>query len=91
METVRQLLHEAVPGVTENYKWGRPVFSAGKDVAYLKAAKTHISLGFFQAYKLQDNTHLLEGTGKDMRHIKIRKAADIDKALLTGWFKTVAA
>jgi hypothetical protein len=89
METIRQLLYQAVPGVTENYKWSRPVFSAAKDFAYLKTTKAYVALGFFSVEKLEDKAGLLEGTGKDMRHIKIRQAADIDKDLLTEWFKTL--
>jgi len=90
METIRQVLHQVVQGVTENFKWGRPVFTAAKDFAYLKTAKAYVTLGFFSIGKLEDKNSLLEGTGKDMRHLKIRQAADIDKDLLADWFKTLA-
>lgn len=90
MQTLRQLLHESVAGVQEDFKWSRPVFRKEKDFAYLKTAKGYVTLGFFNFQKLSDPGNLLEGTGKDMRHIKIKKAADIDKPLLKDWFQTAA-
>ena len=91
MEALRQLLHETVPNVTEEFKWGRPVFKATKDFAYLKSAKAYVTLGFFNFQKLNDEHNLLEGTGKDMRHIKLKSVAEIDSAMLKEWFKTASA
>ena len=90
LETLRQLLHDTIPGVTEEFKWGRPVFRSAKDFAYLKTAKNYVTLGFFQSNKLDDQKGLLEGTGKDMRHIKIKNAQEIDRVLLCGWFKAAS-
>jgi hypothetical protein len=88
MEAIRQLIHDTIPGTVENYKWSRPVFTAaGKDFAYLKTAKAYVTLGFFQFDKLSDPDSLLEGTGKDMRHIKIKKADQINSELLSLWFR----
>ena len=89
MEMLRQLIHDTVPQVVENFKWSRPIFSTNKDFAYLKTAKNYVTLGFFQFKKLNDPQNLLEGTGKDMRHIKIKKASDIDKNVLTEWFASL--
>jgi hypothetical protein len=85
METLRNLIHESVTGVEEEFKWSRPVFKKGKDFAYLKTAKNYVTLGFFHFQNLNDPDGLLEGTGKDMRHIKIKKAADIDQRMLKEW------
>jgi len=74
-----------VPQVQEDYKWSRPVFGAGKDFAYLKAAKSHVTFGLVNAEKLHDPHNRLEGTGKDMRHVKLRSMADIDPALFKEW------
>ena len=90
LQTLRKLLHESVDGVQEEFKWSRPVFKKQKDFAYFKTAKGYVTLGFFNFQKLSDPGNLLEGTGKDMRHIKIKKAADIDKNLLKSWFQTSA-
>ncbi|MDO6391232.1 DUF1801 domain-containing protein [Pontibacter sp. BT731] len=90
LEALRQLVHNTVPGVTEEFKWSRPVFRANKDFVYLKTAKTYVTLGFFQAEKLNDPNNLLEGTGKDMRHIKIKNVQDIDRELLREWFRAAS-
>lgn len=91
MQALRQLIHENVPNVTEEFKWGRPVFKATKDFAYLKSAKAYVTLGFFNFQKLNDEHNLLEGTGKDMRHIKLKSVAEIDSAMLKEWFKAASA
>jgi hypothetical protein len=86
MEIIRNLIHETISDTDENFKWSRPVFTKGKDFAYLKTAKAYVTLGFFNFDKLSDPDNLLEGTGKDMRHVKIKKADSIDKVLLAKWF-----
>ncbi|NTS39734.1 DUF1801 domain-containing protein [Flavisolibacter sp. BT320] len=90
MEALRQLIHQQVPSVQEAFKWSRPIFATDKDIAYFKTAKTYITFGFMQAEKIKSNLHLLEGTGKDMRHIKIKKVSEINRELLSGWLKEIA-
>ena len=87
MELVRSLIHESGPDITEEFKWNRPIFKSAKDIAYLQASKNHVNLGFYGGFeKLNDPDGLLEGTGKTMRHIKLRTVSAIDKALLSEWF-----
>lgn len=90
MEKVRDLLHGCVPGLKESYKWSRPVFGTKKDFAYLQANKAHVSLGFYRFDVLDDPDGLLEGSGKTMRHIKLRNLSDIDEPLLRKWFTILA-
>jgi hypothetical protein len=90
MERIRQLIHESMPGITEEFKWSRPVFKAKKDFAYLQATKAHVSLGFFNFQELEDKGSRLEGTGKSMRHVKLKTVGDIDESLFKKWFKTAA-
>lgn len=91
LETIRQLIHTAVPGTTEAIKWKIPVFAKDKDYAYLRFAKKHITLGFYNIGKIEDPNNLLEGTGSTLRHIKIRKVEDIDEKLVTKWLKAISA
>ncbi|MHC2990470.1 hypothetical protein OB13_02305 [Pontibacter sp. HJ8] len=88
LEAIRQLLHESVPDVREEFKWGRPVFRTTQDFAYFKTAKAYVTLGFFDFNKLEDKSNRLEGTGKAMRHIKLRTMADIDSELFKAWFSS---
>jgi hypothetical protein len=39
-------------------------------------------VGFFQGASLPDPAGLLEGTGKAMRHVKLRPGRDVDAAAL---------
>jgi len=90
METVRKLIHDCVPDLVEEFKWSRPIFKTHKDFAYLKAAKSHVTLGFNNYQLLNDKDNRLEGTGEDMRHVKLKSVDDIDNELFMEWFKTVS-
>jgi len=91
MEAIRNLIHQHVENVTEEFKWSRPIFKSTKDFAYLQANKHHVNLGFYSGFeKLHDPDGILEGTGKTMRHIKLRSISDINSELLSEWFKVLA-
>lgn len=91
MGIIRSLIHQNVQNITEEFKWSRPVFRLKKDFAYLQANKNHVNLGFYGNFeKLSDPDGLLEGTGKIMRHIKLKKISDINSELLSEWFAILA-
>jgi len=46
--------------------------------AYVGAFKNHVNVGFFNGATLDDPFELLEGTGKRMRHVKLKRNADVD-------------
>jgi hypothetical protein len=85
MEEIRAIIHKEVPLVTENFKWSRPVFSTDTDFAYFKTAKSYLTFGIFKFEKIKDHNNLLEGTGKDMRHIKIKKIEDVQASIIKNW------
>ena len=43
--------------------------------AYISVQASHVNLGFYHGTSLTDPYNLLEGTGKSLRHIKIRDLA----------------
>lgn len=61
------------PDVREVIHDGCPVACVG-DVAfgYVNAFTSHVNVGFFHGADLDDAGGLLEGAGRDMRHIKLR-------------------
>lgn len=69
---VRELLHD-----------GHPTACLG-DAAfvYVNAFKAHVNVGFFRGAEIADPKGLLEGTGKFMRHVKLRPGRDVDTAAL---------
>lgn len=72
-DDVRELLHD-----------GHPTACVG-DAAfgYVNAFKDHVNVGFFRGAELADANGLLEGTGKFMRHVKLRPGQTIDDAALS--------
>jgi hypothetical protein len=91
-EAVPELIFEEIPEVIEEYKWSRPVYSteAGA-ICYIQAVKAHVNLGFNRGAELDDPKGLLEGTGKDMRHIKLRSLDDVDCEQLAAYLHNAVA
>ena len=71
-DDVRELLHDGYPTAC--------VSDAA--FAYVNAFKAHVNVGFFRGAELADPEELLEGTGKYMRHTKLRPDGDIDATAL---------
>ena len=90
LEKVRQLVHSSVKNVGEEIKWGFPVFNNGKDFAYLRFAKKHITLGFYNIDKLKDPNHLLEGQGNTLKHIKLKELNNELKEQIVKWLNQIA-
>src|SRR5689334_3788348 len=75
---VRELLHD-----------GSPV-ACVEDAAfaYVNAFKAHVNVGFFRGALLADPKGLLEGTGKVMRHVKLRPGHHFDATALSALVDT---
>src|SRR5579871_6732941 len=71
-DEVRELLHD-----------GCPVACLG-DVpfAYVNVFTAHVNVGFFRGAALPDPAGLLQGSGKFMRHVKLRPGIATDEAAL---------
>ncbi|HEX5764185.1 MAG TPA: DUF1801 domain-containing protein, partial [Woeseiaceae bacterium] len=69
---VRELLHD-----------GHPTACVG-DAAfgYVNSFTAHVNVGFFLGAQLADPARLLEGTGKNMRHVKLRPGTELDREAL---------
>ena len=50
--------------------------------AYVGVFSTHVNVGFFHGASLPDPATLLEGTGRHMRHVKLRPGAAVDELAL---------
>ena len=56
--------------------------------AYVNAFKAHVNVGFFRGAEFADPDGLLEGTGKFMRHVKLRPDRDVDATTLMKLIET---
>jgi len=72
-DEVRELLHD-----------GCPVACLGDaPFGYVNAFSSHVNVGFFQGATLPDPAHLLQGTGKFMRHVKLKSGMATNAAALS--------
>jgi hypothetical protein len=71
-DDVRELLHDRHP------------WACVQDAAfgYVNAFSTHVNVGFLEGAALADPAGLLEGTGKRMRHVKVRWGQPVNEAAL---------
>ncbi len=72
-DDVRELLHDGHPTACV----------ADAAFAYVNAFTAHVNVGFFRGAELVDPAGLLEGTGRYMRHVKVRPDGDVDAKALT--------
>jgi hypothetical protein len=71
-DEVRELLHD-----------GCPVACLGDaPFGYVNAFRSHVNVGFFHGAALPDPAHLLQGTGRFMRHVKLKPGMTINTAAL---------
>lgn len=78
---VRELLHD-----------GQPTACVG-DAAfgYVDAFTAHVNVGFFRGAELADPAGLLEGSGKFMRHVKLRPDRPVDSPALVALIEAAYA
>jgi hypothetical protein len=69
---VRALIHDGCPVACV----------ADVPFAYVNVFRSHVNVGFFNRAALVDPAGLLEGTGKSMRHVKLKPGSDVDAAAL---------
>lgn len=83
--TLRKIIFESSQELTEEFKWSMPNYSYTGLVCYLQPAKKHVNLGFHRGNELleKDENKLLQGTGKTMRHIRIKKLEEIQTEAIT--------
>ena len=72
-DEVRELMHD-----------GCPVACLGDaPFGYVNIFNSHVNVGFFQGAALRDPARLLQGTGKFMRHVKLRPGTASDPAAIS--------
>ena len=72
-DDVREILHD-----------GHPTACVGDAAfAYVNAFKAHVNVGFFRGAELADPAHLLVGTGRFMRHVKLGPGRTVDAEALS--------
>jgi hypothetical protein len=71
-DDVRELMHDGCPvACVEDAPFG-----------YVNAFKSHVNVGFFHGAALADPAGLLQGSGKRMRHVKLKPGSEFNRAAL---------
>ena len=81
---LRQLILATDPGITEEWKWGTPVWSLKGNVVAIGAFKDHLKINFFKGASLPD-PHGLFNAGLDAkttRAIDLHEGDKINEAAL---------
>ena len=79
---LRGFVKRIVPSRKETVNaWGVPTFEAPDPFCFYMAGKNHVTFGFHFGTSLKDPDSLLEGTGKNIRHVKLRTVADLEQSL----------
>lgn len=77
-KAVRSLVKKTVKGVEEYVNpWKIPSFDSNGPLCCFMARKEHVTFAFMRGAALPDPDKLLEGTGKGVRHVKLRSLADV--------------
>jgi hypothetical protein len=69
---VRELVHDGCPVACVD----------DAPFAYVNIFRAHVNVGFFYGAALEDPVGLLEGSGKRMRHVKLKPGFDVDSSAL---------
>ncbi len=77
---LKNLVKATVPGIRETVNaWGIPTFEAEDPFCFYMVGKNHVTFGFHYGTSLEDPQGLLEGTGKNIRHLKLRSLEDLEQ------------
>ena len=85
-ERLRALVLELDPDAHEVVRLGDKATTIGvgpkkmsEGYVYILPYKNWVNLGFYKGADLPDSSGILEGTGKKLRHIKMRTIADAER------------
>lgn len=91
---LRDILLEVAPEAVERVYRNHPSaawFGSGPKMSdmfcYIATAKAHVNLGFCRGAALPDPSHVLEGTGKVMRHIKFWCNQDLNRPFVRRYIR----
>ncbi len=78
---LRKLINAASPELTEEWKWGVPVWTAGGLVCAISAFKDHVKMNFFKGVKLPDPQGLINAglESKDHRSIDFAEGDTVNE------------
>jgi len=92
MTALRKLINEADPKLSEDWKWGTPVWTAKGNVLALGAFKDHLKINFFKGASLDDPRGLFNAglDAKASRSIDLYENDTVDEQALKELIRAAA-
>jgi hypothetical protein len=79
-EKLRSLIRKTVPDAVEMVRQGKITYNiSGKDFAWISQSKDHVAVDFVCGTRLGSSYLKGRGKGKDIRHIEINAANQMDE------------
>jgi hypothetical protein len=90
---LRALIHEAVPDIVEEWKWGTPVFSLRGNVVAIGSFRDHLKVNVFKGASVPDPAGLFNAglDAKTSRAIDVAQGGEVDAAAFRELVRAAAA
>lgn len=82
VDQLRKTIFETIPDVRESIKWRNLAYEKKGMVGMIIVHKDHVNLQLWYGSRLSDPNKILEGTGKNARHVRIRTRMEAKKSEL---------
>lgn len=86
VDALRVLIKKHAPSLGESIKWGNFTYHSLEKTSVNAAAivvhKKHVNFQLWSGAHFDDPAGVLEGTGKDMRHVKLASKDDVSADVL---------
>ena len=78
---LRHRVTERAPHLSEGLAWGFPCYTGNERVFSIMAQKAHVNLQLWNGNRLTHVSPRVEGTGKQLRHVKIKDLSYINETV----------
>ncbi|MEE9338312.1 MAG: DUF1801 domain-containing protein [Methylococcaceae bacterium] len=86
VKELRKIVTNHSSDIKEEMKWNVPTYSINKNICSIMAHKKHVNFQIFRGAHIKDAEEL-EGTGKDMRHLKFSTLGEVEEAKMEKYLK----
>lgn len=85
---LREIVAEVASSADERWAWSRAVYRLdGAMFCHIVANRDDVNIGFNRGASLDDPDGLLRGTGKGMRHYKMKRVEDVRVTRIRAWVR----
>lgn len=80
---LREAMTSAAPEAETGLAWGFPCWTGNERIASIIAHKAHCNLQLFNGNRLAPEwPDRIEGTGQQLRHVKVRRVEEVDAEIV---------